>query len=209
MTDPDFTPMGARLRERTIHLQPDDAKYNYAHSHLCEGMMRGQAQVAQLVDPSEPYPPWSPLFNVELCPDWALPWLAQVVGVRMIGGLDAQGQRDFIRDLAFARRGSPKAIRTLIASQLSGGKMVWFRERDNGDPYRLEAIVRESEVITSVQEIQDLVIAHQKPGGIIFVLRTTTTWDYQEMTTDYVGRTYADIPGDYPKYSDLTGGPLA
>ncbi len=208
MTEPDFTPQGEKLRERTIYLQIDDAKHNWAHSHLCEGMMRAQAQVSELIDPPEPYPPWAPLFDVETCPDWALPWLAQVVGVRLIGGLDAQGQRDFISGMAFSRRGSPDSIRTLIQSQLAGSKLVWFRERDNGDPYRLEAIVRTSEVVTSVAAITKLVIAYQKPGGIIFLLRDVETWDYQEMTTEFVGLDYDDIPATYPKYRDLSGGPL-
>jgi len=207
--DPDFTPQGEKLRERTVYLQEDDAQYNYAHSHLCEGMMRAQAQISELIDPPEPYPPWGPLFDVSVCPAWALPWLAQVVGVRLITGLDEQGQRDFIDGMAFSRRGAPDSIRTLIQSQLSGSKLVWFRERDAGDPYRLEAIVKTSEVTTSVAAIKALVIAHQKPGGIIFNLRDVDTWDYQEMTTEFVGQKYMHVAATYATYRALSGGPYS
>jgi P2-related tail formation protein len=208
LSEPDFTPLGERLRERTQYLQEDDAQYNYAHSHLCEGMMRAMAQTAELVDPPDPYPPWAPLFNVDICPAWALPWLAQVVGVRLPGGMSEVDQRNYIKGLSYLKRGTPDAILAAVRTQLTGTQTVWLRERDDGNAYRIEIIVRTVELRTTLQAVIDAVKL-QKPAGIVMSVRASDTWDYQEMTSDYIGKKYKDLPTTYPKYSDLTGGPLA
>lgn len=207
MPPPDFTRLGQRLRDRTSYLQEDDAKYDYAHGHLCEALMRPLAQTAELVDPEDPWPPWAPLFNIDICPDWAIPWLAQLVGVRFPKSLTADDARHYIRGMAFLTRGSPSSIMAAAQTQLTGSQLVWLRERDAGDPYRLELIVRASELKTDLQAVIDTVMP-VKPAGLILSIRVSDTWDYQQMTTEYVGQTYDDMKDDYLTYADLSGGPL-
>src|SRR5262245_2084216 len=138
-TDP-LSQLGERLKERTQPLAPDDELYDYAHAKLCEGMMLPFEQLAELVDPPDPYIPWEPLFDVDLCPEWALPWLGQLVGVRLPAGLTEQQKRDVIKALGGFGRGGPKAIIDAIKITLTGSKTVTLRERDDGDPYKLEVV---------------------------------------------------------------------
>lgn len=206
MTLPVHTPLGLRLRERTQPLAPDDAQYDYAHAHLAEAMMRPFQQMGEVLDPPDPHVPWEPLFNLAIAPDWVLPWLAQVVGVRLPNGLTPDQQRNAIVELAFLKRGSPGAIKTAAGLALTGTKQVWLRERDAGDAYLLE-------IVTKVNETPDMAAVYrsvllQKPAGIAFTHRTTVGWDYQQMTIDFAGKKYSDVRPIYPLYSDLTGGPL-
>jgi hypothetical protein len=198
--------LGERFRERTQPLAPDDEDFEYAHAKLCEGMMLPFAQLAELVDPPDPLVPWEPLFNVDICPGWALPWLGQLVGVRVPSTMDPEDARIFIKELGAFARGSPDAIMAAAKFALTGSKNVFLRERDGGDAYHLE-------VVTLVSETPDPALVRQyvllqKPGGITLGSRTTTAWDYQEMTTEYTGQKYKDVPADYPTYGDLVGGPL-
>src|SRR4051794_9038733 len=100
MSGPTHTPLGARLRERTQPLAPDDASYGYAHAHLCEALGRMLEQVAEVFDPEGDVPPLAPILDVELCPAWALPWLAQLVGVVLPYGVGDDEARTYIRDVA-------------------------------------------------------------------------------------------------------------
>src|SRR3954467_8505956 len=116
------SPLGQRLTERTQPLAPDDALYGYAHAALCEGMMLPFGQLAELIDPPDPLLPWEPLFDLAICPAWALPWLGQLVGVRLLGGLSADEARTFIRELSLHKRGSPGAIVPAAKFALSGNQ---------------------------------------------------------------------------------------
>jgi hypothetical protein len=203
---PKYTRLGQRLQERTAPLAPDDANNEYAHGHLSEAMMRPGQQLAELVDPPDPYIPWQPLFDVNLCPDWALPWLGQLVGVRRIVGLSSDQLRDAIRSLAFLRRGTPDAIIAAAKLTLTGTQNVWLRERDDGLPYRLEVVTLDRETPDPAALLR--AILSQKPAGIQLAPRTTVGWDYQQMKTDYLGKKYKDLKTKYPLYRDLTGGPL-
>lgn len=164
------------------------------------------AQLAELVDPTDPWVPWQPLFDVDLCPYWALPWLGQVVGVRVPRGLSDADARQYIKALGSFQRGSPGAIRAAAGFALSGTKTVFFRERDSGDAYRLEVVVLASET-ADINLVRQYVLT-QKPGGIYLEVRTTTAWDYEQMTIHFVGKKYSDVPPEFPTYRDLMGGPL-
>jgi hypothetical protein len=135
---------GERLEERTQPLQPNDEQYGWAHAILCETLAQPFLQVAELIDPPDPYPPWGPLFDLAACPGWALPWLAQAVGVRLPTGLSEDQQRSFIGEASGHRVGTADAMRaaanlTLVSSKPPAPPTMWFRER-NGSAYRLEVV---------------------------------------------------------------------
>jgi hypothetical protein len=144
---PVHTPLGERLRERTEQLQSKevDKQFGYAHGYLAEAMMRPFEQIATVVDPPDPYVPWEPIFNVDICPDWALPWLAQCVGVKLPASVTPAQARELIKGLGFMKRGTTAAIEAAGAPLLKPGVVhnVYFRERDGGDAYRLEIVVNE------------------------------------------------------------------
>jgi len=200
MADPILSSLGQRLRERTQPLAPNDADYEYAHAHLCEGMMLPFEQVAEIIDPPDPYHPWEVLFDVDVCPAWALPWLGQLVGVRVKRGMTEQEMRNYIKGLGGAPLGSPARIRAAIQVTLTGNKSVVFRERDAGEAYRLEVVTEDGE--TPDPEATRRAILSEKPAAIFLEYRTVVGWDYQEQTTK--GGTYAAQTAEYHTYSDLS-----
>lgn len=198
-TDP-LSPLGERLKERTQPLAPDDATYDWAHAKLCEGMMLPFEQLAELVDPEdETMVPWEPLFDVNICPEWALPWLGQLVGVRVPAGLTEQQKRDMIKGLANFKRGSPEAIIAAAQLTLTGNATVLLRERDAGNPYQLEVVTYSSETPDPAATMR--AILSQIPAAIVLTSRAQPAWDYEQMTLR--GGTYAEQTLAYSTYADL------
>lgn len=199
MTQPDLTPLAERLRDRTSPLAPDDELYDYAHALLCGALGKALEQVGEVFDPPGDVPPGAPLLDVDLCPDWALPWLAQIVGVSVPSGATADQARALIRDVAGWQRGTPAALRAATQAFLTGSKTVVFRERDGGDPYALEVVTLTSETPDPARTLAALLA--QKPGGLVLRYRQVDVWDYQSMTD--AGGTYATQSSQYRDYTNL------
>jgi hypothetical protein len=197
--EPTHTPFGDRLRERTQPLAVDDDAYGYAHAYLCEALSRPFLEVQEVFDPEGDVPPVAPLLDPELCPDWALPWLGQLVGVRLPNGTPPDIARATISKASGFARGTPAAIEAAAGLYLTGNKTVYFRERD-GSPYRLEVVTLSGETPDPAQV--EAAIRSQKPGGIILTYRTFAAWDYQLMTEQ--GGTYAEQSATFTTYQNLT-----
>jgi hypothetical protein len=176
MTEPTLIAIAERLRARTAALAPDDDAYGWAHALLCGALGQAMAQVADIWDPEDPIPPGAPLLDVDLCPDWALPWLAQIVGVVVPSGATVDQARTLIRDVAGWKRGSPDALYSAASATLTGTKTVYFRERNGGDPYALEVVTLTGETPDTSVVLASLMA--QKPGGIALTYRTVTYWDW-------------------------------
>ena len=198
MPEPVHTPLGERLRERTQPLAPNDELYGYAHAYLCEGIGRMLAQVAEVCDPEGDLPPLAPLLDIDLCPDWALPWLAQWVGVRLPSGVSESEARALIRSVAGFSRGTPVAIEAALASVLTGTKTVFFRERD-GSPYRLEVVTLTGETPDPAATLA--VLKTQIPGGIVLSYRTVESWDWQQVVATIA--TWADVTTTYTTWRNF------
>jgi hypothetical protein len=170
-------------------------------------MMLPFKELAELVDPDDPYVPWEPLFDVNVCPYKFLPWLGQIVGVRVPRGMPEDDARNFIKDLASMNRGSPEAIKQAIKYALSGSQTVILHERDAGDAYLLEVVTLDYETPDPALVIRYALT--QKPGAIKFTNVVTAGWIYQDMTIHYgsTSKKYKDIPAEYTTYSDLQVGP--
>jgi hypothetical protein len=203
MSGPTHTPLGARLRERTQPLAPDDASYGYAHAHLCEALGSMLEQVGEVFDPEGDVPPLAPILDVELCPAWALPWLAQLVGVVLPYGVGDDEARTYIRDVAGFERGTPASLRAAAGLFLTGDKTVYFRERDPtgaDPPYTLEVVTVASETPDAAAVLRALLA--QKPGGIVLNYRTVAGWDYQQMTTE--GGLYSALATRFTSYRRMS-----
>lgn len=195
---------GARLQERTQPLAPNDDQYGYAHAILCETMAQPFLQVAELIDPPDPLPPWAPLFSVDLCPTWALPWLAQLVGVRLPVGLSETDQRTFIRSVSGNATGTVASIAaavnsTLVSSSPPDPPTVFIRERD-GSAYRLEIVTQTSETPDPANTLR--VVQAVVPAGIVVSVTQVVGWDYQQLRTE--GGTYAQLKTKYTTYENLS-----
>jgi hypothetical protein len=180
MPEPDHTPLGARLRERTQPLAPDDDLYGYAHANLSEAIGRMLEQVAEVFDPEgEDVPPFAPLLDPDLCPDWALEWLGQLVGVRLPVGVAPDTARTLIKDVAGFRRGTPAALTAAASFFLTGTKTVYFNERLANDPYRLGVITLVAETPDPAQVLA--AILAQKPGGIVLSYSAIAGQTYRDL----------------------------
>lgn len=202
---PDYTTLGRRLAERAEPLQPPeiDAQHNYAFGNLAEAMMRMYQDLASIVDPDiEDLSPWQVLFDVDLCPYWALPWLAQCVGVRLPVGLEDAEARQAIKELSFEKVGTPTYVENMIKLYLDDPKTVYFRERDTGDAYRLEIVTVNDQTPDPALIQQIIDSGHVIPAGIIVNYRTVDGWDYQQMTVE--GGPYSALPARFDNYGNMS-----
>jgi hypothetical protein len=196
---PSMSPQGARLRERTQPMAMTDEAYGWAHAILCGTLGTALAQVGEIADPEDPLPPLAPLLDAELCPTWALPWLAQFVGVRIPPGTPPDAARVLITSVAGFSRGTPAALRAAAGLYLTGEKTVYFRERDADDAYALEVVTLDSE--TPDPDAVRAALLAQKPGGIVLRYHPVIGWDYEQMTAE--GGIYSALAGRFADYFDL------
>jgi hypothetical protein len=199
MAEPVLSPVGARLRERTQPLAPDDADYGWAHAHLCEAIGLMLEQVAEVFDPEGDVPPLAPILDPELCPEWALPWLAQFVGVAIPPGTPPEDARTLITDVAGFRRGTPAAMRAAASALLTDTKTVWFRERDTG-AYQLEVVTLTSETPDPRRRARAMLTA-QKPGGIVLRYACITGQTYRSVRAEV--DSYRELRATWTSYRDL------
>jgi len=212
-TPPDHTIIGQRLTDRTNQMAVDDPTFGWAHAHLCEALGQPLIQFQEAFDP-EDAAPFETLLDPARCPPWALPWLAQLVGMRLPTTISVDEQRAFIAALASHNRGTPAALAAAAGLYLTGDKTVYFRERDptgQDPPYTIEVVTRDDE--TPDPDAVRAALMAQKPGGIILLYRQVTGWDYEAMTDqgETEGWTYASLGPLFPTYRDLAyndpGGP--
>lgn len=147
---------------------------------------------------SDDGPGWSRLVNLDLTPSKALPWLAQLVGVRLEPGLDDTAQRARIRSTDGFNRGTTSAIIGAAQQYLTGMKTVILRERD-GDPYTLTVVTYTAE--TPDSDLVQAALDAQKPAGLILNYRVETGQDWATLITNYA--TWADVIAAYTTWEDV------
>jgi len=173
----------------------------YVNAHgtmfqLVEGLVRDTADG----------PGWSPLLNLQLCPPDALPWLGQMIGVRIPPGVtDPAAQRRWIAETDGWSRGTTAALMGACRATLTGKQRIVFRERDGavygdgGSPnyaYHLTVNTYTSETPDPTATLNALLA--QKPGGIVLHYATVTGQDYLILQTNHA--TYADVKAAYATY---------
>jgi len=87
---------------------------------------------------------WSIAVDVDRCPDDALNWLAQFVGVTIPDGLTEDDRRLRIKSTDGWKRGTPAALIAAPIPYLTGNKTVVLKERD-GSAYRFTVITYRDE----------------------------------------------------------------
>jgi hypothetical protein len=201
--EPAHTPIGARLRERTQPMAPDDEANGWAHAYLCEAIGRMLGQIAEVFDPEGDVPPLAPILDPDLCPGWALPWLAQLVGVQLPQGVDDATARTIIQDVAGFKRGTPAALTAAASFFLTGAKTVYFNERLANDPYRLGVITLAAETPDAAR-VEAAILA-QKPAGIILSYSAIAGQTYRAVLTEV--DSYRELRATWASYRDLRDHP--
>jgi len=192
-------PAGSQFAEDLYEAQGawayDDHNQGWALLHLCIAFgIAGFDLVDQVARPAvEDRGPWETLLDIDNTPAVFLPWVAQCVGVDPGGlvGLTEFQQRDFIRDTAGWRRGTPAAMLGAVKPYLTGTQQVRMIERDES-AYRLTVITRTSE--TPDPAAAERALRTQKPAGIVlnYIVSDAPIIDEGPLTIDDVTATIAD-----------------
>lgn len=197
MTRPAATPLADELHDSLGAWGQLDAENGWVALHMCIAAARGGDLVYEIVTPQvENRGPWETLLDVEHCPAPLLPWLAQWVGVDPAGlvGLDEQAQRDFVRDAASWRRGTPAALVGAGRPTLTGSQLVALRERDGG-AYKLTVITYEAQTPDEAETRRRFL--SQKPAGLVMTYRVDPGWSIGEMETAYDSQDLSDLEAAY------------
>ena len=123
------------------------------------------AFVDDVVRDTDEYVGWGTLMDVDVAPVWALPWLAQFVGVSYVYGESEASQRIRIKEASGFHRGTPAAIIGAARQHLTGTRRVELYERD-GSPWVFRVRTYTSET-PDPAKVQAAVLA-LKPAGLVF-----------------------------------------
>jgi hypothetical protein len=138
---------------------------------------------------------WGTLLDVDVAPNWALPWLAQFVGVTHIRGMDDASQRIRIKEASGFQRGTPAAIIGAARQHLTGTRRVELYERE-GSPwvFRLRTYLSETPNSQLVQKA----VEELKPAGIVF------NYEIQEgLEINGLAGTIDDLAGTIDSYDNI------
>lgn len=145
--------------------------------------------VEDLVRDTTGRPGWTSIMDPQAAPADALPWLAQLAGVKTPDGTPEAVTRALITDRPGMRRGTPAALMAAVAGTLTGAKLVILVERDP-TPYEFIIITRTAD--TPDPAATERAIAAAKPAGL---LGTHVVTDYQ---------LYAEIADAFDDYDDMS-----
>ena len=148
-------------------------------------------------------PGWSALLDLDRCPDQALPWLGQFIGVRIPAGYTPDQARARIASTDGFRRGTRDALIGALQPTLTGARTVLFYER-SGDPavkpdYAYYLTVRTYTTQTPDEAASLRALLAQKPGGIVLDYKAVVGQSWQQLKNS--GRTWAQVKADYPTWN--------
>jgi hypothetical protein len=123
----------ARLYTMLAPLAKDDNENGWALLIYCNAVGMMFQLIEDLVRDTPDGPGWSSLMDLDRCPDAALPWLGQFVGVRIPPGFTPEQARARIASTDGFKRGTLAAMRGAVEGLLTGNQSVLFTER-SGDP---------------------------------------------------------------------------
>lgn len=198
-------------------------------------ILDGVGQILQRVDditrddPATGAPGWSILFDPARCPTYALPWLAQMVGVRFDTTTATDtAQRAAIRAEQGFQRGTRAAMQAAAAKWLAPGQTITIFER-TPDPYSLTVLLslqqlaagpywqtedefptyaarsaaRSAYSTAAYPQAQiEAAIVSQKPAGLTMTIQVVTSATYQRVGAAF--STYASRSAALPTYADVT-----
>ncbi len=158
--------------------------------------------VDTIVSDDDDGPGWSALLDLSRCPDEALPWLGQFVGVRVPVGATPDQMRTAIAGHSGWERGTPAAMRSAIGATLTGTKTVVFRERDGGNAYHLGVVTYTDE--TPDQAATNRALMASKPAGLSVTYNMLAGQDWQLVKDGYA--TWTAVKTRYATWSDVKTG---
>jgi tail protein P2 I len=144
-------------------------------------------------------PGWAAIFDPDLCPPEALPYLAQFVGVAITPDMSVAEQRQAILLPAQWQRGTLAAMLQSIVRELTGSKTVLLDERYSGDAYKLRVRTFASETPDPARTLAAILL--QKPAGITLLYEAITGQDWDDLEADHAD--WNAVMADYATWTDV------
>jgi hypothetical protein len=155
---------GTALYEANEPLAYADEENGFALAIMLNAIGLMWDSVADLSEPDDGTPGWSPLVDVERTPAWALPWTAQRAGITVTRGAPEDFQREELRRRSGEATGRPATMIAKVKSTLTGDKVVRLVERSSS-AWRFLIVTRTAETPDAAATFA--VILSEKPGGDI------------------------------------------
>lgn len=187
-----------RLYLALAPLAQTDRENAWALLILCNAIGVMYQLVDEYVRDTPEGPGWSPLLDLDRCPDEALPWLAQFVGVRLLPDSTPAEQRQRIVSTDGFRRGTPAAMRAAAQATLTGSQTVVITERD-GDPYVLTVSTLATET-PSISDTRSAVLSQKPAGLVVNFVGGAAAQTYAQMLSRQP--TYTAVKTNYVVYND-------
>lgn len=163
-------------------------------------------------DPDNDIVAWQALFDVDLVPLVAAPWLAQCVGDRVPTGLDEDAARNWIRLSPNWNRGTPAAIVSAVKRLLTGTQTVMFAEKQmidgTPDDDTISVLTYASETPDPGAVLQtlrrnvpaDIVVDYETMQAASWAVVQGAVSSWAELESAY-GPTWADVAGARPGFN--------
>lgn len=158
--------------------------------------------------PDFDHPVWFNLVDLDSIPDEGVPWLAQIVGVRVSAGNTPAAQRQQIRDKIGWGRGTPAAIAAALRPYLTGTQTINIIERDTS-PYHLEvdSYSTESPAVGPVRNAAAAALQTAKPAGLVLfwniIAGSPAGTTYAVLFVESTSNLYSDIYTNFSTYADI------
>jgi hypothetical protein len=133
--------------------------------HIAEALGLGAVEVDEVAPGTDTHGPWARIMDPYACPVWALPYLAQWVGERLLPSDSEQDKRDRIAQAAGFYSGTDRAMREEVARTLTGTRTVTVLTRVGGDRWAMTVKVKTSECPSPVAS--EAAARRQKPAGVV------------------------------------------
>lgn len=203
---PSLASFAEALYESLLPMQFAEPDNNYALANYLAGIGAAFQVVEDAGRDQGDIPGWASFMDANLCPKYALGWLAQFIGVTLDVGLSEADQRAAIKAAGGWKRGTPAAIEGAVAGYLTGSKSMVFRERYDatgavtGDaPYSFEVVTYTSE--TPNPTLVQNALNAAKPAGLVVTYNVLAGTDYQTTYTNNAN--YQAIDTKYATYQDM------
>jgi hypothetical protein len=140
-------------------------------------------EIDDLVRDSDEGAGYTSLMDPDRIKPEGLPWLGQLIGVRMLPNMTTQQQKDRIAGTDGFKRGSSAAVAVATQLHLTGDKNVIINEMLGGNPYRIGVVTWADETPDPAQT--ELDIEEQLPWWITLEYNVEGAWGYLPLRTAF------------------------
>ena len=198
MARPATTALGEAVYARLGPVAAQDESLGWPLLTFVQALCEMGRQVEELVRGGEQA--YDPLLDVDLSPDWNLPYIGQFVGVRVTPGATPTQARAQIKGVGGFKRGTPAAMAEAVRATLTGSQYVFVRERD-GDQDHITVVTRTADTPNPAATLA--AARSQKAAGLILSAVQTTVRTYTENKASQP--TYAARTSAYANYAAARG----